>query len=70
MTRRCDLCGEFASEETTIHPSVDCCFDCICSVIDNEIERRQVAEDARMLSQGQGGDERLAHVMTEAQKVK
>ena len=54
---RCDLCGEFESEETQIHPKVDVCFACLTDLIDNEIERRGVAEQERQFRQYWEGHE-------------
>ena len=51
MTPRCSFCGEFASENTQIHPVYDVCNDCIVSLIDNEAERRGVAEQERRFTQ-------------------
>lgn len=66
MTRRCDVCGEFESENVTMHPRLEICFSCIYNetdgddvddntvikIIDNAAER---AYDARYSgSQGSG----------------
>jgi len=47
-TPRCTLCGEAESEQYTIVTEVgDVCYDCITSLIENEQERRGVAEQER-----------------------
>lgn len=47
MTPRCQLCGDFESENTTIPSGMDACWDCITSLIENEIERRGEREEQR-----------------------
>jgi hypothetical protein len=44
---RCQFCGEFQSDNTEILRGYDICFDCISSLIDNEQERRGLAEQER-----------------------
>lgn len=57
MTPRCDLCGEFESENVSIFRSANVCFDCIDILIENEIERRGVAEQERRFRQHWEGHE-------------
>ena len=48
MTPRCCLCGEFASEQTTIVLEAgEACCECLTDLVANEMERRADAETAR-----------------------
>ena len=48
MHPRCCLCGEFASEQTTIVLEAgEACCDCLTSLVENEQERRGVAVHER-----------------------
>ena len=52
MIARCCLCGEFQSEQTTIVLEAgEACFECLTDLVENEIERRGVAEQERRFRQ-------------------
>jgi hypothetical protein len=48
---RCSLCGDPERENTQLHRSLNVCFACITDLIDNEVERRGVAEQERRFTQ-------------------
>ena len=51
-TIRCCLCGEAESEQVGIVLEAgEACFDCLTSLVENEIERRGVAEQERQFRQ-------------------
>lgn len=70
MTPRCDLCGEFASEETVILSAANVCYDCINSLVENEIERRGVQRDEDSMADGGGLYEAETQRMINAQRMK
>ena len=56
MHPRCCLCGEFASEQTTIVLEAgEACFDCLTSLVENEQERRWNREEERRFQVYWGG---------------
>lgn len=36
MTRQCSVCGEYESENVTMHPRLEICFDCIYDKTDGD----------------------------------
>jgi len=51
-TVRCVLCGEAESEQVGIVLEAgEACFDCLTDLVENEIERRGVAEQERQFRQ-------------------
>jgi hypothetical protein len=57
MTPQCSLCGNFESEETSLSARAGyVCYDCLDTLIENEIERRGVEQqiaDFRRHHEGQ-----------------
>lgn len=73
MTPRCQFCGEFESENTSINPDYDACHDCIQSLIENEQERRGERAHRKAMEDGFDAytdDMRLRDEMAEARKYK
>lgn len=72
--RRCDLCGEFESEETSLCSKAgDVCYDCLNSLLENEIERRGEKAHRKAMEDGfdaDTGEMRLRDEMAEARKYK
>ena len=51
MTPRCCLCGEFQSERTTVVLEAgEACCECLTDLVENEQERRGVAEQERQFT--------------------
>lgn len=69
MTRLCGFCGTFESENTTMHATLDICYDCIglltdddqvsddevIRLMENEEERRGLESQERSFRQYWGG---------------
>lgn len=55
MTPRCDLCGEFQSENATVLADYNACHDCLSMLVENEIERRGERAEAQAFSSYHGG---------------
>ena len=70
MIPRCQLCGTFESENTSIIPDFDACHECITSLVENEIERRGEARDAQAQADGGGLYDAETFRMIEAQHLK
>ena len=51
MTPRCQICGTFESENTSILAGYDICTDCLTSLIDNHAEHPRLLSENRRLNQ-------------------
>lgn len=70
MTPRCQICGEFESENTSIIAGHDVCYDCVDMLVENEIERRGETRDAKDLEDGRDYHAEFRDRQIEAQLLK